>query len=171
MTTNVTTIDAPAVPRFARTLNRVTSPWTMPIWLGKAHRWLYVRSGGRVGHGMIGAPALVLRTVGRKSGMVRTTTLAYAHDGGELIVAASFSGADRHPAWFHNLRANPEVEVQIGRRAMTAQARVVEASEPEHRRLWPLLNAGCHGRYDYYQAQTIRPIPLVLLQPKTPTCG
>ena len=149
--------------RLNRAWNRWTSPWTAPDRLLRVHRWLYERTDGRVGHGIIGAPALLLYTTGRRTGIRRCTGLAYAVDGGRLIVAASNSGADNSPAWFCNLQANPAVELQVGRLHLRARAAVVDASDPDYRRLWGLVNGTINGRLDAYQATTSRPIPLVAL--------
>src|SRR2546423_15666262 len=92
------------------------------------HQRIYVASDGRVGHRMMGVPTLLLRTVGRRSGTTRTNALVYARDGGAYLVVASNGGADKAPSWLHNVRANPDVEVQIGRECRKATARVVEPS-------------------------------------------
>ncbi len=129
------------------------------------HRWLYRVSGGRFGHRLVGAPSLVLTTTGRKSGQRRASVLVYAPDGDRYVVAASNYGGDHHPGWFFNVAANPAVEVQVGRRKIGATGRVVERSDPEHPRLWALMNAINHDRYHGYQSRTSRPIPLVVIEP------
>ena len=83
--------------------------------------------------------ALLLRTTGRRSGATRTNALVYARDGDDYLVVASNGGADRAPAWLHNLRANPDVEIQIGRDRQPATARVVEQADPDFERLWTLV--------------------------------
>jgi len=158
-------------PRLARTLNRLTTPRSAPASVLRAHRWLYGHSGGRVGHGMIGAPTLLLRTTGRRTGRRRCSALCYARDGERFVVAASNEGADRLPAWFHNLAAYPEVELQVGRRRLSGCAAVIESSHPDYRRLWKAMNATNHGRYDWYQAQTSRPIALVAVTPTEQAAG
>src|SRR5205814_3124058 len=81
----------------------------------RVHQRIYEATDGRIGHGTIGVPTLLLRTRGRRSGATRTNALVYARDGDAYLVVASNGGADRAPAWLHNLRANPQVEIQIGR--------------------------------------------------------
>lgn len=152
-------------PRLARALNKLTAPRSAPAPVLRFHRWLYQRSGGRLGHGMIGAPTLLLRTIGRRTGQPRCSALCYARDGDRFVVAASNDGADRPPAWFHNLVAEPSVELQVGRRRLSGRAEVVESSHPDHRLLWAAMNATNHGRYDWYQSQTPRPIALVVVVP------
>src|SRR5215210_8810144 len=90
----------------------------------KVHERIYKATDGRVGHGMIGVPTLLLRTTGRRSGATRTNGLVYARDGDDYLVVASKGGSDQAPAWLHNLRANPEVEVQVGRERQRRTARV-----------------------------------------------
>jgi F420H(2)-dependent quinone reductase len=131
----------------------------------RLHTWLYRRTDGRLGHRLIGVPALMLRTTGRRSGERRTSVLTYARDGSDYLVVASNDGQDRPPAWLLNIEADPAVEVQVARRRGAAHARIVERGDPDHARLWSLVNAGNHGRYDGYQRRTARPIPVVVLSP------
>lgn len=125
------------------------------------NRFVYRRSGGRIGGSIRGAPILLLTTTGRKSGRPRTTPLLYLRDGDDLVVVGSKGGAPRHPAWFLNLRANPEVEVELGRERRSLTARVAEPSERE--RLWPRL-VEMYASYDSYQRKTAREIPVVILE-------
>lgn len=131
----------------------------------RLHQTLYERSDGRVGHGMIGVPTLLLRTTGRRSGARRTNALVYAPDGDEYLLVASNGGADRPPAWLHNLRAQPAVEIQIRRERHPATARIIEPSDPDYERLWKRVNENNHDRYAAYQSQTSRPIPVVAVKP------
>ena len=114
---------------------------------------------------MIGVSTLLLRTTGRRSGATRTNSLVYASDGADYLVVPSNGGADRPPAWLHNLKAQPDVEIQIGRERRRATARIVEPSDPTYDRLWKLCNAGNRDRYTAYQQQTTRPIPVVAITP------
>jgi F420H(2)-dependent quinone reductase len=131
----------------------------------RLHEQLYKRTDGRVGHRLIGVPSLLLRTTGRRSGAIRTNGLVYARDGDDYLVVPSNGGADRPPAWLHNLRANPDVEIQIARERQKATAIVVEASDSDYDRLWKIVNDNNHDRYIAYQEQTARPIPVVVLRP------
>ena len=131
----------------------------------RVHEKLYVRTDGRVGHCMIGVPTLLLRTTGRRTGQTRTNALVYARDGDDYLVVASNGGADRPPAWLHNLRAKPDVEIQVGRDRRRATARIVERSDPDHERLWKIVDDNNRGRYTAYQEKTDRPIPVVALTP------
>ena len=131
----------------------------------RVHEKLYVASDGRLGHKMIGVPTLLLRTTGRRSGQTRTNGLVYARDGQDYLVVASNGGAEKAPAWLHNVRAKPEVEIQIGRDRQPATARVVERSDPDHARLWKIVNENNKDRYEGYQKKTERPIPVVAITP------
>jgi deazaflavin-dependent oxidoreductase (nitroreductase family) len=134
----------------------------------KLHAELYERTDGRVGHRMVGVPTLLLRSTGRRSGAVRTNALVYARDGADYLVVASKGGADSPPAWLHNVRAKPEVEIQIGRERQPGVARVVEASDPDYQRLWKLVNDNNKDRFAGYQKNTSRPIPVVAVTPSGP---
>ncbi|MEA2637245.1 MAG: hypothetical protein QOE18_302 [Chloroflexota bacterium] len=131
----------------------------------RLHEQLYKRTDGRLGHRMIGVPTLLLRTTGRRSGATRTNGLVYARDGADYLVVASNGGADRPPAWLHNLRANPGVEVQVARERLNGTARIVEPSDPDYGRLWKIVNDNNRDRYSAYQTQTTRPIPVIAVTP------
>jgi F420H(2)-dependent quinone reductase len=131
----------------------------------KLHEALYKRSGGRVGHRMIGVPSLLLTTTGAKTGNPRTSALVYARDGADYLLVASNGGSDAPPAWLHNIRRRPVVEIQIGRRRMSGTARVIESTDEEYDRLWRLVNENNHDRYTAYQQQTSRPIPVIAVTP------
>jgi F420H(2)-dependent quinone reductase len=131
----------------------------------RLHEQIYKRTDGRVGHRMIGVPTLLLRNTGRRSGTIRTNGLVYARDGDDYLVVPSNGGADRPPAWLHNVGANPDVEIQIARERRKGAARVVEASDPDFARLWKIVNENNRDRYTAYQKQTTRPIPIVVVTP------
>lgn len=123
---------------------------------------LYEVSRGLVGERLGPARFLLLRTRGRRSGRTRTAALLYVEAGQGYAVIGSKGGADGHPAWFLNLRDNPDVEVQVGRRRRRARARVAAGAERERlwrqaTRVWP--------QYERYQSRTSREIPVVLLEP------
>ena len=129
------------------------------------HEQLYKRTDGRIGHRMIGAPTLLLRTTGRRSGATRTNGLVYARDGDDYLVVASNGGADRPPSWLYNLRANPDVEIQIARERRKGTANVVERTDPDYDRLWSVVNENNRDRYSAYQKQTSRAIPVIVVTP------
>ena len=134
--------------------------------MSRANVWAYRISGGRIGARFRrGAPVLLLTTVGRKSGAPRTAPLLYLRDGANVVVVASKGGMSRHPLWYRNVEANPEVEVEIGAERSKMVAR--RASPDEHAALWPRLVA-MYPDYDGYQARTTRTIPVVILSPSRP---
>jgi deazaflavin-dependent oxidoreductase (nitroreductase family) len=132
----------------------------------RLHQLVYERSGGRLGHGMIGVPTLLLRTTGARTAAQRTNALVYAKDGENYVVVASNGGADNSPGWFFNVRKNLDVELQVGQRKLPGSARIVDHDDEEYQRLWRLVNLNNHDRYDAYQTQTSRPIPLIVVAPK-----
>ena len=138
------------------------------------HQRIYRATGGAIGRHVGGRPALLLHTTGRRTGKARTTALTYARDGDAYVVAASDGGSPSHPAWFLNLRDQPDVKVQVGRRVSPARARIAEGAErdrlwklvnQENRGLAPLVHPGALGRYDVYQRHTPRQIPVIILNP------
>jgi deazaflavin-dependent oxidoreductase (nitroreductase family) len=132
------------------------------LWL---HRFAYVQTDGRIGHGMTMVPTLLLRTNGRRTRRRRTNVLVYAVDGGTYVLVASNFGKEQSPGWFFNLCAEPKVEVQVRRTREAMVAHVVHAGESDYERLWMLVNGNNHRRYASYQAKTTRSIPIVVLQP------
>ena len=131
----------------------------------RLHEQIYKRTDGRLGHNMIGVPTLLLRTTGRRSGATRTNGLVYARDGDDYLVVASKGGSDQAPGWLHNLLANPDVEVQVGRERRSGTARAVQPGDPDYERLWAIVNENNSDRYAAYQKQTDRPIPVVIVTP------
>ncbi len=132
----------------------------------RVHQRIYEATDGRVGHGMIGVPTLLLRTTGRRSGATRTNALVYARDGDDYLVVASKGGDPKPPGWLHNVRATPDVEVQVGRERIKGAARVIERGDPDYDRVWKIVNDNNRGRYDAYQEKTDRPIPVVAIAPR-----
>jgi len=130
-----------------------------------AHTAVYRATRGRIGHRFPGSPPmLLLEHVGARSGTRRTSPLVYIADGTDIVLVASKGGHPRHPAWFHNLRANPDAAVQIGSEHREVRARI--ATDEERSRLWEKAVATYRG-YRTYQQRTEREIPLVILEPRT----
>ena len=126
------------------------------------HTLLYRTTRGVVGHRFPGVPPmLLLDHVGAKSGRRRTSPLGYLEDGDDVVIVASKGGHPRHPAWFHNLMANPDTTVQIGSERRPVRAKV--ANPEQRRRLWPKV-VDLYGGYEGYQKRTDREIPLVILE-------
>ncbi len=127
------------------------------------HQWLYESTDGRIGASIAGRDMLLLRTVGRHTGIARTAALLFVRDGSNYAVIASKGGAPAHPGWYHNLTANPEVEIQIGRDRLRVRARTAEGEE--RARIWATADAVNQGTYAEYQSRTDRQIPVVVLEP------
>ncbi|MFN8216985.1 MAG: nitroreductase family deazaflavin-dependent oxidoreductase [Solirubrobacterales bacterium] len=128
---------------------------------GQEHVDRYRATDGEEGHEWQGTQTLLLTTTGRKSGEPRVAPLIYAPAGEAYAVVASKGGADAPPAWYVNLTANPEVEVQVKAERFKARART--AGPEERDELWPTMVAEWPS-YDEYQAKTDREIPIVLLE-------
>jgi deazaflavin-dependent oxidoreductase (nitroreductase family) len=129
---------------------------------GEEHVRRYRETGGEVGHRWKrGSKILLLTTKGRKSGEPRTKPLIYEAEGDRFVIVASKGGAPEHPDWYENLRAEPNVELQVLDEVFPARARTAEGEERE--RLWQLVN-GQWPDYDSYQEKTDREIPVVVLE-------
>lgn len=125
------------------------------------HIQRYVATGGADGHEWRpGVFTLLLTTRGRRSGTLRRTALIYGRDGDSYLIVASRGGDPKHPAWYLNLLAEPEVLVQVGAERFTARARTATAAEKP--RMWATM-ASIWPAYDDYQAKTDRDIPVVVL--------
>jgi deazaflavin-dependent oxidoreductase (nitroreductase family) len=120
-------------------------------------------SGGRLLGTYDGNPVLLLHHVGRKSGEERVTPLIYVEDGEDLVIVGSMGGTPKHPAWFHNLTAAPDTEVELRGGRRKVRARVADAGERE--RLWPLV-VEHYPAFATYQGRTEREIPVVILSPR-----
>lgn len=118
-------------------------------------------TGGKVGGQFDGAPLLLLKSTGAKSGQDRVAPVMYLADGDDLVVFASKAGADTNPDWFHNLEANPDTRVEIGPDTVAVRARVAEGEERD--RLFDRQKAAYPGFADY-EAGTDRVIPVVVLE-------
>lgn len=127
---------------------------------GEDHVRRYVETDGREGHDWEGAHTLILTTRGRRSGAERANALIYGRSGDDYLVVASKGGSDTPPAWYLNLQADPDVEVQVLGDRFSARART--ASPEEKPALWRTMTAEWPA-YDEYQQRTGRDIPVVVL--------
>lgn len=132
----------------------------MPLY-GKEHVTRYHETDGDVGHDWEGTQTLLLTTTGRQSGEPRELALIYGRHGDDYLIVASKGGADDPPAWYLNLQADPDVEVQVKGDRFRARART--ATPEEKPELWPIMTAEWPS-YDSYQAKTEREIPVVVLE-------
>jgi F420H(2)-dependent quinone reductase len=136
------------------------------VGLLRAHDMIYQKTNGWIGHRTLGVPSLLLHTVGAKTGQPRTTSLSYARDGDNYLVVASKGGDPKAPGWYHNLKANPDVEINVGPKRFPVKARAVLPGDPDYDRVWQIVNKNNGNRYIEYQKKTTRPIPVVVLTPK-----
>jgi deazaflavin-dependent oxidoreductase (nitroreductase family) len=129
---------------------------------GAEHVRQYRETDGEYGHDWRrGAPTLLLTTTGQSSGRPRTTPLIYGRSGDDYLVVASDGGADEAPAWYRNVKANPEVEVQVLADRFRARAR--DAGPDEKPEMWREM-VSHWPPYDDYQRRTSREIPVVVLE-------
>jgi F420H(2)-dependent quinone reductase len=126
------------------------------------HELAYKASGGRLGGRAYGAPVVLVDSVGRKSGKRRTHPLICDEQGESIVVVASKGGVDRHPAWYLNLMAHPETEINW--RGERRRVRAREAEGEERERLWRRM-VEVYRPYAHYQSRTERRIPVIVLEP------
>lgn len=128
---------------------------------GQEHVERYEATDGEEGHDWQGSRTLILTTTGRKSGSERKTPLIYGEHDGDYLIVASKGGADEPPAWYLNLEADPEAQIQVWGDRFPVKARVADSEEkPE---LWRIMTSTWPA-YDEYQEKTARPIPVVVLE-------
>ncbi|RVW08046.1 nitroreductase family deazaflavin-dependent oxidoreductase [Prescottella agglutinans] len=137
-------------------------------WMSKTNVKLYRATGGRLGGKWRvgsafpwGIPVCLLTTTGRKSGQPRISPLLFLEDGDRIVLVASQGGLPKNPMWYLNIRANPEVTIQIKSRIRKMRARV--ATNEERAELWPRL-VDLYADFDNYQAWTDRQIPVVICE-------
>ncbi len=133
----------------------------LPVFT-KIHISLYRWTGGAIGGRISGNPMLLLTTTGRKTGQQRTTALGYIADGDALVIIAGAAGSPKHPAWWLNLKAHPETQVQIGRRILPVRA--TEATPEEEQRILS-RHPKQRALFDAMQRAVTRKIPVVILRP------
>jgi deazaflavin-dependent oxidoreductase (nitroreductase family) len=135
--------------------------WLLAL-ITRCHRWLFLKTDGRLGNRWLGIRFLLLEHVGRYSGAERKTPLLYVEDAGRFVVAASNAGDARDPAWWLNLRSLPQARVRIGGRTVPVSARAAEPGEREA--LWSRL-CEAYSHFERYGEQAGREIPIVVLEP------
>ena len=119
-------------------------------------------NGGKVLSGpFVNAPLLLLTTTGAKSGKPFTTPLVYTKDGDRIVIIASKGGFPTHPAWYHNLKAHPNVTLEVGKEKF--QAKAVITKDPERQRLFD-AQAKMMPTFNDYQKNTTRQIPVIVLE-------
>lgn len=126
------------------------------------HRFVYLRTGGRLGGRVLGLRFLLLEHTGRKSGRPFLAPLLYVLDGPRFAVVASNAGAAHNPSWWRNLQARPDAAVRVDRRRLAVRAR--SATPAEEPALWARLEAAWPS-YARYRDRAGRRIPVVVLEP------
>ena len=149
---DVRPIPAGVVPFMKRVMHVIT----------RAHVWLYRTSQGRLGKTFAGAPCCLVLITGRKSGKIREIPLIYIPDGDDVILIGSQGGMDKHPTWYWNLKANPNVEIIVDGSTRKMVARLADDAGKAER--WPKAVA-VYPDFDQYQARTDRDIPLFICSP------
>jgi deazaflavin-dependent oxidoreductase (nitroreductase family) len=129
--------------------------------ISRVHTFWYRLSGGALGGRLAGRKMLLLTTTGRKSGKTRTVALQYLDDGGTPVVIASNGGNTNHPAWWLNLEAHPQAEVQMGSEIKQVVAEKAQGAERD--RLWKAA-VDYYAGYADYQKTANREIPVVVLK-------
>ena len=137
-------------------------------YFGKVHGALYRLSGGRFGARMGWIDVALVETIGRKSGKPREAPIACYPYRDSIVLSASNSGSDRHPAWYLNMQANPAVKVRFGRERFEAVAE--EVPDEEREALWEKIVKINHHQGEYLE-KTQRKIPLVWLRREEPPAG
>ncbi|MEF8790953.1 MAG: nitroreductase family deazaflavin-dependent oxidoreductase [Haloarculaceae archaeon] len=172
MTRSNTPREPPSPRWWQRLLQRIPSTaagaWLFSRTLHHVDPVLLRLSNGRISIPEIlaGLPTIRLTTVGAKTGKERTVPVLGLPDDGTWVVFATNWGGDRHPAWYHNLQANPEVEVTYGDRTETFVAR--DADEQERHAYWDRAKRLYVG-FEAYRRRTDRRIPIVVLEPSDGT--
>jgi deazaflavin-dependent oxidoreductase (nitroreductase family) len=133
-------------------------------WISKVHRFVYHHSKGAIG-GYLGRPMVLMYTIGAKSGLTRIVPLqCYPVEPDGVLVLASNNGQPKAPAWYHNLKAHPDIQIRLGR-----QLRHVHAEElsPEQReKAWPEMRKQ-NGQIETYARKAGRVLPIILLRTVT----
>ena len=119
-------------------------------------------NGGVVGGVFEGMPILLLHHRGARSGVERVTPVAYVEDGGRYVIFASAAGSPKHPGWYHNLKADPDVRIEVGTQTLDVHAQ--EATGPERDRLYAIQSQRI-PQFAEYEQKTDRVFPVIVLQP------
>lgn len=128
----------------------------------KLHVAIYQLMGGRIFNTYQGTPICLITMKGRKTGNIRTTPVMCIAREEKVILVASLAGTDKNPTWYYNLKANPEIEIQVG--PLKRKMRAEQASSEEKNKLWPSLVEE-FPIYGEYAKQTERDIPVFICSP------
>ena len=112
-------------------------------------------------------PVVLFTTTGVKSGQKRYVPLMRVEENGRYAMVASKGGDPKAPGWYHNLKAHPDIEVNVGPQRVPVTAKPVLPDDPDYARMWDKVNEQNSNRYNGYQKRTTRPIPIVRLTPRS----
>src|SRR3954464_2049989 len=155
------------MPFLARIRNRLSDVRWLSVWWTRTHVRIVRATKGRLRFGfMFGGdmPVLALTTTGRKSGEQRSSVAAYLRHGAAFAVVASNAGANRPPAWWLNLQADPSAEIDAEGDRLRVRARVAEGAERDE--LWRRF-VDANESYERYRRYTDRELPVVVLEPES----
>ena len=138
---------------------------TLLPYVLRVHDAVYQKTHGWIGHRILGIPTCCCTPSAPKPASREPTSLTYARDGDDYLVVASKGGDPKAPGWYHNLKANPNVEINVGPKRFAVTAKPVLPDDPDYARLWQIVNKNNGNRYEAYQKKTSRPIPVVVLKP------
>lgn len=143
-----------------------TAPMSKGVmkFFSKLNVVLYKLSAGHIMGKMDGTPVCLVKMKGAKSGKTRTIPLMYNPSGDDVVLVASMGGAPKHPVWYHNLVAYPDVEIQLG--GKKGAYRVHQADDDEKEGLWPDL-VDNFPSFAVYRERTDRNIPVMVCSPLT----
>ncbi len=121
------------------------------------------QNSGKIGGRFANAPVLLITTKGAKTGMIRTTPLMYLPDGKRQVIFASRGGSPKNPGWYHNIRAYPEITIEVGHEKF--QAIATEVTGGERDKLYA-RQSELYPQFGVYQKKTMRTIPVIALEKK-----
>ncbi|HKY92210.1 MAG TPA: nitroreductase family deazaflavin-dependent oxidoreductase [Nevskiaceae bacterium] len=124
---------------------------------------IYRLTGGRLMNKMSGCPICLVTMKGAKSGKIKTIALMYTPQGENVLLVASLGGSSKNPVWYHNLKKNPDIEIQV--RSSKRKMRAREAGPEEREKLWPVCVAS-YPPFAEYQTRTTRQIPVFVCEPR-----
>lgn len=131
-------------------------------WITRLNVWVFKKSKGKLWKNFIGGfPICIVGMTGKKSGKMREIALIHLPKDDNVLLVASQGGMDTHPVWYHNLKANPAIEVTVG--GTTRQMSARQVSDEEKAALWPHL-LSLYPDFDEYQARTDRNIPVFMCE-------
>ncbi len=125
------------------------------------HNYVYIFTKGSIGKTIFGRPCLILFSKGAKTGLERKNVLAFMKESNSFCIVASNGGRENNPGWYHNLKANPQCVIQIGKIKYTGTA--AQIFDDEYIDWWKKMDHMNDGGYTSYQKRTSRKIPLILI--------